>query len=108
LTIKTIAIISPGDMGSGIGKVLVQEGYQVLTCLEGRSTLTKELAQKAGFQDTPNLATLLSQADCLISIVPPESALSVAQGAILGLDGTQLASDDSLQKQLLYLYSSIS
>jgi len=67
-------------MGSGIGKVLVQEGYQVLTCLEGRSTLTKELAQKAGFQDTPNLATLLSQADCLISIVPPESALSVAQG----------------------------
>ena len=80
MTIKTIAIISPGDMGSGIGKVLVQEGYQVLTCLEGRSTLTKELAQKAGFQDTTNLATLLSQADCLISIVPPESALSVAQG----------------------------
>ncbi len=67
-------------MGSGIGKVLVQEGYQILTCLEGRSTLTKELAQKAGFQDTPNLATLLSQSDCLISIVPPESALSVAQG----------------------------
>jgi len=80
VTIKTIAIMSPGDMGSGIGKVLVQEGYQVLTCLEGRSPLSKELAQKAGFQDTPNLATLLSQADCLISIVPPESALSVAQG----------------------------
>jgi 3-hydroxyisobutyrate dehydrogenase-like beta-hydroxyacid dehydrogenase len=80
VTIKTIAIISPGDMGSGIGKVLVQEGYQVLTCLDGRSPLTKELALKAGFQDTPNLAALLSQADCLFSIVPPESALSVAQG----------------------------
>ncbi len=79
VTIKTIAIISPGDMGSGIGKALVQEGYQVITCSEGRSPLTKELAQKAGFQDTPNLATLLSQADCLFSIVPPESALSVAQ-----------------------------
>jgi 3-hydroxyisobutyrate dehydrogenase-like beta-hydroxyacid dehydrogenase len=79
VTIKTIAIISPGDMGSGIGKVLVQEGYQVLTCLDGRSPLTKELALKAGFQDTPNLAALLSQADCLFSIVPPESALSVAQ-----------------------------
>ena len=80
MTIKTIAIMSPGDMGSGIGKVLVQEGYQVLTYLEGRSPLSKELAQKTGFQDTPNLATLLSQADCLISIVPPESAISVAQG----------------------------
>jgi 3-hydroxyisobutyrate dehydrogenase-like beta-hydroxyacid dehydrogenase len=80
VTIKTIAIISPGDMGSGIGKALVQKGYQVLTCLEGRSPLTKELAQKAGFQDTPNLATLLSQADCLLCIVPPESALPVAQG----------------------------
>ena len=71
-------------MGSGIGKVLVQEGYQVLTCLDGRSPLTKELALKAGFQDTPNLAALLSQADCLFSILPPESALSVAQG-IAGL-----------------------
>jgi len=79
VAIKTVAIISPGDMGSGIGKVLVQEGYQVLTCLEGRSPLTKELALKSGFQDTPNIATLVSQADCLISIVPPESALSVAQ-----------------------------
>ena len=79
MAIKTVAIISPGDMGSGIGKVLVQEGYQVLTCLEGRSPLTKELALKSGFQDTPNIGTLLSQADCLISIVPPESALSVAQ-----------------------------
>ncbi|MDE0719329.1 MAG: DUF1932 domain-containing protein [Dehalococcoidia bacterium] len=79
MAIKTVAIISPGDMGSGIGKVLVQEGYQVLTCLEGRSPLTKELALKSGFQDTPNIATLVSQADCLISIVPPESALSVAQ-----------------------------
>jgi 3-hydroxyisobutyrate dehydrogenase-like beta-hydroxyacid dehydrogenase len=79
VAIKTIAIVSPGDMGSGIGKVLVQDGYQVLTCLEGRSPLTKESARKSGFQDTPNIATLLSQADCLISIVPPESALSVAQ-----------------------------
>ena len=81
MAIKTIAIISPGDMGGGIGKVFVQEGYQVLTCLEGRSTLTKELAQKAGFQDTPNLATLLSQADCLISIVPPESAVTVPKAS---------------------------
>jgi 3-hydroxyisobutyrate dehydrogenase-like beta-hydroxyacid dehydrogenase len=79
VTIKAIAIISPGDMGSGIGRALVQEGYQVLTCLEGRSSLTRELARKSGFQDTPNLDALLSQADCLISIVPPESALSVAQ-----------------------------
>ena len=79
MAIKTIAIVSPGDMGSGIGKVLVQDGYQVLTCLERRSPLTKESARKSGFQDTPNIATLLSQADCLISIVPPESALSVAQ-----------------------------
>lgn len=84
MTIKSIAIISPGDMGGGIGKVLVQEGYQVLTCLEGRSPLTRELALKAGFQDTPNLATLLSQVDCLFSIVPPESTISVAQ-SIAGL-----------------------
>jgi len=79
VAIKTVAIISPGDMGSGIGKVLVQEGYQVLTCLEGRSPLTKELALKSGFQDTTDMASLLSQTDCLISIVPPESAVTVAQ-----------------------------
>jgi len=35
-TIKTIGILSPGEMGSGVGTVLHQRGLRELTCLAGR------------------------------------------------------------------------
>ena len=40
-----VGIISPGDMGSAIGKVLGENGMDVITCLEGRSDLTQLRAQ---------------------------------------------------------------
>ena len=35
MNLKTIAILSPGDMGHGVGKVLSEHGYDVITCLAG-------------------------------------------------------------------------
>ena len=32
--LNTIAILSPGDMGHGVGKVLVDGGYRVTTLLD--------------------------------------------------------------------------
>ena len=48
MELNTIAILSPGDMGHGVGKVLVEHGYRVITCLAGRSQRTRDLAAKAG------------------------------------------------------------
>ena len=44
MNIKTIAIQSPGDMGHGIGRLLVEGGYRVVSALEGRSERTKTLS----------------------------------------------------------------
>ena len=49
--LNTIGILSPGDMGHTVGDVLRQNGLRVITCLEGRSQRTRELAQKAGIVD---------------------------------------------------------
>lgn len=72
-----IAVPLAGEMGAGIGAVLVQNGHTVLTCLEGRSTATQDRAKAAGLQDVPfaDLAT----ADMILSIVPPSVALEIAQ-----------------------------
>ena len=41
-----IGIMSPGDMGSAIGKVLSDSGLDVVTCLEGRGQLSRLRARK--------------------------------------------------------------
>ena len=48
MTINTIAIQSPGDMGHEIGRVLVSGGYKVVSALEGRSKRTRDLAKSGG------------------------------------------------------------
>ena len=33
MVVKTVAIISPGDMGHSVGSVLRDNGFDVITCL---------------------------------------------------------------------------
>ena len=37
--IGTVAVMSPGDMGHAVAKVLRAQGLRVITCLDGRSAL---------------------------------------------------------------------
>ena len=71
MTLRTIAILSPGDMGHGVGKALSEHGYDVITCLAGRSQRTKDLAAAGGFRDTESLDEMVSQADLIMSILGP-------------------------------------
>jgi 3-hydroxyisobutyrate dehydrogenase-like beta-hydroxyacid dehydrogenase len=73
----TVGILSPGEMGSGVGTVLRQGGARVVTCLAGRSEASRERANAAGFEDLPDLETLVRQADVVLSIVPPATASSI-------------------------------
>ena len=77
--LDTIAILSPGDMGHGVGKVLVEGGYDVITCLVGRSQRTRDLATTAGLLDVPSLEDMTSQADLIMSILAPAQAVGVAR-----------------------------
>ena len=77
--LETIAILSPGDMGHGVGKVLVEHGYDVITCLAGRSQRTRDLAAAGGFRDVPSLEDMTLQADLIMSILVPAQAVGVAR-----------------------------
>ena len=80
MTIETVAILSPGDMGHAIGRLLREHELRVVTCLTGRSARTKTLSEQAGIIDVPSLEHLVQQADIVLSITVSESAPAVARG----------------------------
>jgi len=73
LSIESVAILSPGDMGHAIGQLLKENELRVLTCLAGRSARTKELSEQAGITDVPNLNELVEQSDVLMSVTVSEA-----------------------------------
>lgn len=70
----TIAILSPGEMGHAIGRVLHRRGARVITALEGRSARTRELAQAAGIEDVSTLDRVVEEADVAMSVLPSAAA----------------------------------
>jgi 3-hydroxyisobutyrate dehydrogenase-like beta-hydroxyacid dehydrogenase len=79
MVIKTVAVLSPGDMGHNFGIALKKAGFNIITCLANRSERTKSLAEKAEFEDVANLDLLVKEADLVLSIMPPSNAIGVAQ-----------------------------
>jgi 3-hydroxyisobutyrate dehydrogenase-like beta-hydroxyacid dehydrogenase len=73
LSIESVAILSPGDMGHAIGQLLKENELQVITCLTGRSNRTKQLSEQAGITDVPKLDELVEQADVLMSVTVSEA-----------------------------------
>ena len=73
----TVAIIAPGNMGAGVGKRLTENKVKVLTSLTGRSEASAKRAREAGM--TAVADAQLTEADLLLSIVPPGEALGLAQ-----------------------------
>src|SRR3972149_334669 len=76
---KRVGIISAGDMGAAFGRGLRQAGLDVLTCLEGRSELTRARAAEAGFRDLPSSDALVGEADLILSVLVPAEATAIAE-----------------------------
>ena len=76
--LSTVGILSPGDMGHTVGNVLRQNDLRVITCLEGRSQRTRQLAEKAGIVDVPTYPQFVTEADLILSIMVPAQAISAA------------------------------
>jgi len=89
---RSVALISPGDMGQAVGALLGHGGVRVLTCVAGRSERTRSLARAAGFTEIPTLDDLVRESELLLSIVPPAQAVAVARdvAAALGATGSLL------------------
>ena len=88
MTVKKIAILSPGDMGHAVGRVLYEHGFDILTHLEGRSQRTCTLAKDTGFRISATLNELIHESDLLLSILVPASAETVAKEIARSLQET--------------------
>ena len=75
----TVGIVSPGDMGHAVGRVLREHGLRVITALDGRSERTRTLAAEAGIEDVGGFAELAAAADMVLSILVPAEAVAVAK-----------------------------
>jgi 3-hydroxyisobutyrate dehydrogenase-like beta-hydroxyacid dehydrogenase len=78
MPVRSIAILSPGDMGHAVGRALGESGFRVVTCLLGRSERTRKLARRANIEDLPSLEKLALESDLILSIVPPANATYLA------------------------------
>ena len=76
MMVNTVAIMSPGDMGHAVGQVLTESGIDVITCTDGRSQRTKNLAEMAGLRQVATLEDMVIQADLVLSIMVPSKAMS--------------------------------
>jgi len=77
---STVAIVSPGQMGAGLGWALREGGARVVTTVEGRSARTRRLAEAAGLELLPALFDVVAVADVVLSVTPPGHAVAAAQG----------------------------
>jgi 3-hydroxyisobutyrate dehydrogenase-like beta-hydroxyacid dehydrogenase len=80
--VATVAVVSPGAMGSALGAALARGGARVVATVAGRSERTALLADRANIELLPDLASVVHEADVVLSIVPPESAGNVVADVV--------------------------
>ncbi len=72
-----IAVLHPGEMGTGIGTVLRASGHEVCWLPAGRGPETAERAAAAGFTPIEDLAGC----EIVFSVCPPSAAVDLARRA---------------------------
>ena len=73
-----ILLLHPGAMGASVGAALVGNGHVVAWVSADRSGATRDRANEAGLRAMASLDEALD-VDIVISVCPPDAALSVAQ-----------------------------
>jgi 3-hydroxyisobutyrate dehydrogenase-like beta-hydroxyacid dehydrogenase len=87
--IECIGIVSPGAMGTGVGRTLAGVGSRIVVALEGRSDRSRSRATDAGLEDVGSLTELVRTANLILSIVPPACAVDVASQLARVMDDTR-------------------
>ena len=81
-----VGLLSPGDMGSAVGKRIADHGGRVVTCLEGRSARTKGLAEAAGIDAVDSFESLVKTSDLVISILVPSESSRAASRVVAAIE----------------------
>ncbi|HEX3564269.1 MAG TPA: hypothetical protein VHU17_02775, partial [Acidimicrobiales bacterium] len=61
MTVETIGLLHPGDMGSGIGAALVEAGYTVTWASAGRSSASARRAASANLVDVGTVEAMIDR-----------------------------------------------
>ena len=73
-----IGVVSPGAMGSGLGRAWRRGGARVVATVAGRSARTVRLAEAAGLELVPDLDAVVAAAQIVVSVGPPDRAVEIA------------------------------
>ena len=79
MVLKTVGILSLGEMGEQWARVLAFHGVCVCTCSSGRSPRTSEAAQRCGALEMENVEALVQASDLIVSLVPAQASLEVGR-----------------------------
>lgn len=75
---RSIGLLSPGEMGAAVGARLVDAGHRVLWASAGRGAATAARAKEAGLEDAGTVRALATSSEVVLSVVPPQFALQAA------------------------------
>lgn len=87
---RTIAVLGLGAMGAGVAADLRKSGFRVVSTLAGRSSRTRQRAEKAGIELLSDLRSVIVAADTFLSIVPADQAEPLAEAVMAELGGKPL------------------
>ena len=88
----TIGIVSPGAMGSALGRAWARGGARVVATVAGRSERTRGLAH--GLDLLPDLPSVVAASDLIVSVCPPGAASDVLDAVLAAADGSTPAYAD--------------
>ncbi|BDZ72192.1 NAD(P)-dependent oxidoreductase [Methanobacterium petrolearium] len=74
-----VGFIGFGEVASTLSRGLLDQGVEVLTCVEGRSPKTVDLAKSAGVELLLTFQEVVESSDVLLSTVVPDQAVHVAK-----------------------------
>jgi 3-hydroxyisobutyrate dehydrogenase-like beta-hydroxyacid dehydrogenase len=76
-----VGVLHPGAMGAALGAALKPVAGQVIWAAAGRSDRTAKRAELADLVAVPDVARLVARSDVVVSVCPPDAALSLARQA---------------------------
>lgn len=86
---KSIGILGFGAMGAGVAWSLSKAGFDVATCVAGRSQATQVRAGEMGITLCDTLPELVARSDTFLSIVPADQAEILAASVAQCLQGRE-------------------
>ncbi|KAK7226007.1 hypothetical protein V2G26_014010 [Clonostachys chloroleuca] len=93
VAVQKIGVLSLGEMGAGIARLLVAHDYTVATNCQGRSEDTLSRARNAGVELLTSDQELVQKCSVVLSVVPPRDAEATAQRVIDALSGGSSRAD---------------